>query len=536
METNKGGERQSLKGSFQVKGSVRLESGDIGQQDLHLHAYAFSPIGELLGSSPVDGKGNFSLNLSRKEVAGPLQLVIGPEGNPETIRASASYKRNISVSEWKGSGDQYVYGPELTISSSIWTNWLRTWVCVGGRIQKKFQLDGVAQLCPVPFAKVEVFDVDREWCWPWPWLLSVLEKRPHLSVARLPDLVAEVPHLPHGPGDPGPLASRLRQGIANLASEVALNPQPLPPRELSSFNANASAVANFSAMQAQSSVAELATLTSRLPFWDLFPRCFYSKQLVCTTYTDCNGYFECCFPWWIFHVRNGRFRFDPRPDIIIRVTQVINGVPKVIYMDPFANIRWNVTNTFFNLVLDDPDIECGAGCGTGPEGTTIFYTRVGNDYVYDIEQANGTYHGGGYSNVAYGASLYLTAAIGKGLTESADPYYYRITIIKSGGASETLSDALADTRVNKVTLMSESHTLGPNVINGVPGLYEIRNTQNYYWYYPDLVAVWNTAVTEPDHGKYAVRLEVFDKNATKLTSAQVDYRPSRGIAAHARPH
>jgi len=33
---------------------------------------------------------------------------------------------------------------------------------------------------------------------------------------------------------------------------------------------------------------------------------------------------------------NTRFRLDARPDIVIKVTQVINGVETVIYLDPYA--------------------------------------------------------------------------------------------------------------------------------------------------------------------------------------------------------
>lgn len=281
---------------------------------------------------------------------------------------------------------------------------------------------------------------------------------------------------------------------------------------------------SFSRLQAESQVQSLATLTSRIPFWEIFPWCFYSTQLVCTTYTDCDGFLECCFRWPAFHFRRGRFRWDPRPDIIVKVTQVINGVPTVIYMDPFSNTRWNVTNTFIDLVLDDPDVICGAGCNVSSEGTTIFYTRVGNDYVYEIEQAQGIWHGSVYSNVAYGASLYLTAAIGNGLSEGPGPYYYRISVSKRGGLFTILNAPLSDTRVNKITLLSESYALGPQIINSVSGLYEIRNTQNYYWYYPDLVGVWDTITNEPDHDRHVVRLEVFDKNGVKQNSAAVDYR------------
>ena len=74
------------------------------------------------------------------------------------------------------------------------------------------------------------------------------------------------------------------------------------------------------------------TLTSKIAPWLIFPHCFYSRAEVCETTTDCDGYFNCCFKWWPFHFRRGRLRFDSCPDIIIKVTQVIDGVPTVIYL------------------------------------------------------------------------------------------------------------------------------------------------------------------------------------------------------------
>jgi hypothetical protein len=152
---------------------------------------------------------------------------------------------------------------------------------------------------------------------------------------------------------------------------------------------------------------------------------------------------------------------------------------------------------------------------------------VGNDYVYDIDQIAGTYHGGGFSNFAYGYGLYVQAAMGDGLTEAVDPYYYRLSIGKGKGATvgpfTPITSNLADTRVNKFSFFSESHTLGPLVVNGQPALYEVRNMKDYYWYWPDLVGYWFTPPDVPDEGIYTVRLEVFDKNGVKLNSTVVDY-------------
>jgi hypothetical protein len=89
-----------------------------------------------------------------------------------------------------------------------------------------------------------------------------------------------------------------------------------------------------------------------------------------------------------------------------------------------------------------------------------------------------------------------------------------------------LTSTISDTRVDRTSLNSESYTLGPKTINGEPALYEIRNTKDYYWYWPDLVGSWFTPSNEPDAGIYTVRLVVFDKDGKQLTSTsgKVDYR------------
>ena len=85
--------------------------------------------------------------------------------------------------------------------------------------------------------------------------------------------------------------------------------------------------------------------------------------------------------------------------------------------------------------------------------------------------------------------------------------------------------------MHKVSLIGQSHKLGPYSVNGKSSLYEMRNFNDYYWYNPDWVGTWNTLLAEEDTGTYVLRLEVFDKNANKLNTAsgQVDYRNGAGI-------
>ena len=213
-------------------------------------------------------------------------------------------------------------------------------------------------------------------------------------VIRLPELIKPGP-IPE-PDPIGPIA-----GLAGRLDRVALNPQPLPPRDRewrraarwpgsASVQSAAGAAALVGRLRSaagsavsgcRARVGELKTLsesvasrlddltiTSRIAPWLIWPRCFYSKAVVCKTTTDCDGRFTCCFWWWPWHVRNGRLRFDSRPDIIIKVTQVIGGSSRVIYLDPYTSTRWDSWGAYIDLLLDDEDIVCGTGCSPNPDG------------------------------------------------------------------------------------------------------------------------------------------------------------------------
>lgn len=541
--------------SFRIEGQIHREQPESQPGELKLAAYVFDKAGTLLGTAPLDAKGSYSVAVRLARPA-DVDLLVGPADMPQEIRLSSAYRKSFAAKDWTTEGGQYHLKFDSGLPVEIWRPWWPVRICVSGHVRKIDDHDGVTSICPVPYVKVEIFDVDRDFCfWPplrkwWQWLLDK-------PVIRLPDLLKEppVPPRPFPGPDPVPeLNLGTLNGLRSSTSPTlrsALNPQPPPPRAGSTTFSNPAVSVELNpqpeppspitslldvtrvgeARLIDSSIAsrlDRLTLTSRIAPWLIFPRCFYSKVEVCQTTTDCNGYFNCCFNWWPFHFRQGRLRFDSRPDVIVKVTQTIDGVPTVIYLDPYTSTRWNVTNTHIDLFLDDENVVCGPGCGSQPEGATVFYTRVGNDYVYDINQTDGAYHGGGYSKVAYGYGLNIQAAMGTGLTEAADPYYYRLSIGPGRGASAgpfaPITASLADTRVDKLTLTSESHSLGPQVVNGQPALYEIRNTANYYWYWPDLIGYWFTPTDVPDEGLYTVRLEVFDKNGVKLSSATVDYR------------
>lgn len=519
---------------FRIEGRIQRDQAESQPGELKLMAYAFDKTGTLLGNAYLDDKGNYSVAVRLAQPAA-VELVVGPADMPQQIRFSSAYRQLFQADDWKSEEGRFRLRFDALLPLEVWRPWWPLRICVSGHVRKVNEHDGITSICPVPFVKIEIFDVDREFCL-WPLLRKWWKLLLDRPVVRIPDLLKEppVPPQPFPGPDPAPdlnlaAAPHINSNIgASLAELAGINPQPEPPSP-AALGQTVTRVGEARLIDdGIASRLDKLTVTSKVAPWRIFPHCFYSKAEVCETTTDCNGYFNCCFKWWPFHFRFGRLRFDSRPDIIIKVTQIIDGVSTVIYLDPYTSTRWNVNNTHIDLFLDDENVVCGSGCRPQPDAAAVFFTRVGNDYVYDIDQATGTYHQGGWTNVAYGYGLNIQAAMGKGLTEAAVPYYYRLSIGPGKGTSagpfKPLTSVLTDTRVNKFTLTSESHTLGPQVVNGQPALYEVRNTKDYYWYWPDLIGSWFTPSDVPDEGLYTVRLELFDKNGVKLTSAFVDYR------------
>ena len=528
---------------FRIEGQVQREQSEYQAGEMELMAYVFDISGAPLGEAKVESNGSYSVVVKLTQAA-DVELMIAPPGDAMQIRLSSAYSEHFSAKQWTAEGGQLRLRHDVFLPLDLWWPWWPQRICISGHVRKIVAHDAGSDICPVPFVKVEVFDVDREGCW-WPWLRNwwdVLLDRP---VIRLPELLKErpVPPRPFPGPDPAPdfNPQAMTQQFGALGGQVALNPQPLPPQGAA---AQPAFLRVGEARLMDPSIAarlEKLTLTSRRAPWHIFPRCFYSKALVCEATTDCNGYFRCCFNWWPFHFRHGRLRFDARPDIIIKVTQVINGVTRVIYMDPYTSTRWNVSNAHIDLFLDDEDVVCGnSHCYEPPPGSPVFFTRIGDDEVYQINQTNGLYNDGTYSNVAYGSDLNIYGQFGDALTRSdpahGDPppyFYYRLSYAKQGSSDadfKFIDVDLNDTRVAKATLIGQSHKLGPYNVSGTPSLYEVRNFNDYYWYNPDWLGIWKSLLAEEDTDTYILRLEVFDRNGSKLNtvSGLVDYRNGAG--------
>ena len=574
---------EEKKSDFRLKGSLQLETLKSVPEDLALTAYAFDTARNLLGSAAVDKDGNFNVVVKLRK-AEDVELVIAPEAEPKLARESAAYNKWYLASDWQAKDRSYRIHPDVFIRKVIWWPWWPSRICVSGHVRKVKRTDGTTTYCPVPFVKVEVFDVDREGCW-WPYLTRARPELLDRRAIRIPELIKEVPDFPPRPPEPDPIGpiARLRRpcalpvadigpqpdpptigdleadfinprpessgGTISAAAGVAnLGPQPEPPDhpEWLAFLASTESHQAFRSGKTRALDGQVAarfdqlTLTSRVAPWVKWRGCFYSKAEVCETFTDCNGYFRCCFSWWPWHFRRGRLRFDRRPDIILRVTQIIDSVEKVIYLDPYTSTRWNTTNAHIDLFLDDEDIVCGTGCGPDAElaDSQATLLQIGRDEVWDINQANGKYEIPGTTNGAFGRSLLIRGDFSTNLKDGTSKRYYRMSYAEATAAGTAPADSafvpiMRPLEVLRAPFMGafDTYILGPQTVGTEGGLYEVQDIL-HWWMMPwssipyltvgggTILGVWPTRLFENDHGTYFLRMEVFDQTGTKMPAVQ----------------
>ena len=339
---------------------------------------------------------------------------------------------------------------------------------------------------------------------------------------------------------------------------VSLNPQPLPPREgmmamdmamdmamtAQASAQNLKAVGEIKSLSAHAAAqVQNLTLTSVIAPWLIFPRCFYSTAKICETFTDCDGNFRCCFNWFPWHVRHGRLRYDSRPDIIVKVTQTINGVDRVIYMDPYTSTRWDATTAHITLNLDDDHIVCGQGNCTDPlpghEVASLL--QVGGDPVWLINQADGMYTTATplVNNAPFAGSLYLFGNFSLDLKTfnagtDKDNFFYKISYAREVTPGVTPPNAAFHPIQTPLSLQRAAplgafhdHLLGPQPSGPTAGLYEVQDSQHWWMMGGTLlvggntpIGIWETNAIEPDQGVYYLRMEVYNSSGTKLTTCQ----------------
>jgi hypothetical protein len=230
---------------------------------------------------------------------------------------------------------------------------------VRGQVVRPVEIQGVVENKPVCHARVHICEVDRI-----PWIILRLPDR---EIWRLRDDLLKLverpfpwPPIPQpdpppfrfDPGviDPSPENIAAMQRIASPVEKVALNPQPLPPKEMRT-TAMARPSEQPAAMLAQLPLTTRANLTSQsLP---LVRQALIDNVALILPYL-------CLLPWFWYRLRcdelavvetdvNGRFDttiwypcFGDRPDLYFWVEYSIGGVWTTVYHPPMrCNTYWN---------------------------------------------------------------------------------------------------------------------------------------------------------------------------------------------------
>jgi hypothetical protein len=372
---------------YTVEGRVHLEGLKSLKDETQLLAYVFDKHGHLIGISDVNPNGDFRVNV-RLSQASDVELVIAPADDPKRARKSTGYKQSFAAHEWTIKNGRMQLKSYIYIPQRIWWNFRPVQVYLSGQIHKLQSGAAIA----VAGIKVELYEVDRDgflWAFINRWWDKLADRR----VARISDLIKERPKIEVGPL-PDPLGPSERMGstltslIPDMKTHAAAPESNIQQPEVvrnwmtDIMMPSASEMKNLDNLLPEwednltpivTSVGEVKalnpavaarlrdlTITSRVAPWFMFPRSFYKHELICETTTDEHGQFKSWFGWSPFQRRRGRLRYDSRPDLILRVTQVVNGVQRVVYLDPYTSIQWNLTNASLDLYLDNEEIQLGS--------------------------------------------------------------------------------------------------------------------------------------------------------------------------------
>jgi len=230
------------------------------------------------------------------------------------------------------------------------------------------------------------------------------------------------------------------------------------------------------------------------------------------------GNFHITFPWFLVLLPQGR------PDLVFRVSQNADGSVKVIYSEDPSKTRWNmVDNSFVTLKVEDDCLTFNEPDTGRPGDCAFLFTRVGLIGVDRIDN-NGYAESSlltpaGNQDAPFGATLHLCGWFG----ESSDITHYRIQCQRGSGTFKDITDPLSNKYYagggKWVTLSMGPFTLGgqPNLFT-TPYLLDKAEGLNRPWWFPDLLAQWDTTKANGD-GRYTIRILGYKWDGTTLTDA-----------------
>lgn len=567
--------------SLRVTG-VLLES-ERAKETPRSAAYAFSSGGRLLAHERLDAKGVATLSLPVAEEAQSVRILVGPRLETGEIRVSELLRRGAEERLVRLDPGELQSAVEIVVIPDKWLCWLLSLCFVRGTLVKRVISGGIPIDLPVCGATVEVYEVDPVWI--------IVPKLPDLDIERIRDFILKPPPPPPPPplddllppNPPlGPLPqppearplgrfssefaagrSTSLQGMAALSeSGQAMAPAPSGVSDLQ-FLAR-----NTNTAQFRQVLLDHPTLVQPILCF-LFPP--VSIKLVATATTDECGRFQTFF----FRGCNN----PDIPDLYFKAKQKIFPFlpPLTIYAPtPIPCFtHWNykcgsevTLRTMHPLAITclpcppvnaPPDWVLVMAIGNRPlsliRGTSVplqaTTTPANMGLTLGKNEAESPAPGNG---APFGGLLRLRLEFDNSLRQDLGVKYYRVSYRKgtsgnfiplTGTVIRHYTVAIAGDLVLKV------FNLGPQVVNGTPNLFEIPPAlpPEGQWTLPDVVenttsakfptldlapgfdptAAANRGLAWPEHGKYQLKVDLFDTsgalvNIDSVAGKTISYR------------
>ena len=487
---------------MQIKFSVGFE----GKPDkaLNVSAYLFNHRGDLVASAPLKN-GQVQLKIGDDEYP-PMRLLFGP---PIAARETREKAPGIETLERRGAYEpQWLFERkkvEYELAPIPEFHWRRWWLCacrVRGRVVRPVTIHGETVDMAVCHARVHICEVDPLW--------FVIPRLPDAIIDRIRDglleLVTPPFRIPIPLPDPPPF--RFDPSVRELSpvnvarmqpgSAVALNPQPLPPREAAAANPamlaeapqsrapvelpvelRASLLSPSTAVVRQTLLVHLEILRPFLCYWPWIWPYFYRCDEVAVVDTDTNGHFDVT----IWFPCSG-----DRPDLYFWVEYFIGGAWTTVYHPPIrCHTWWNYTcGSDVTIRITDPRVPWCGDPNPLP-GKQVAVLLIGNNVsMPEIQRASaGANEGLTTAGQPFGGSLEPHVWFGDGLISAGITHYrwrYRRLTGADGvtpqvGVWHTLDkdvvrhygEILADS-----TLAFKPYPLGPDPAFAGQDLFKIR--------------------------------------------------------------
>jgi hypothetical protein len=148
---------------FTISGSIKIEDKSQSKENLSMNVYA--RVGKrTIASCSVNKNRKFALKFERRQNLPPatMELLVGPPINEDRLTKTNTKQISIASKEWKVEGNNFSIEKEIILPDDIILCMLPRDIKICGIVCKDMAIEGSEETicCPVPYAKVEIYDVD----------------------------------------------------------------------------------------------------------------------------------------------------------------------------------------------------------------------------------------------------------------------------------------------------------------------------------------------------------------------------------------